>query len=132
MTVFVTENGTELDIVAVSEVGLRNLLFGSGALRKVYGAGKSTDQILNQVSSQLSQEEAIRLRADGVRLYNYICSYGVTTDPPEDALEELVAIGYEVHNPRVARMNWLQLLVLTEEDSKNLLGEIIRLTFQKE
>ena len=132
MTVFVTENGTELDIVAVSEVGLRNLLFGSGALRKVYGAGKSTDQILNQVSSQLSQEEAIRLGADGVRLYNYICSYGVTTDPPEDALEELVAIGYEVHNPRVARMNWLQLLVLTEEDSKNLLGEIIRLTFQKE
>ena len=131
MTMFVTTAGVELDIVAVSEVGLRNLLFGSGALRKVYGAGRSTDQILDQVSSQLTQEEAIRLGADGVRLYNYICSYGVTTDPPEDALEELVAIGYEVHNPRVARMNWLQLLVLTEEDSKNLLGEIIRLTFQK-
>ena len=128
MTTFTTSSGVELDLVPVSEVGLRNLMFGSGALRKAFTGAGNTSEIMQQVSAKLTQDEAIRLGQDGVRLYNYICSYGGTNDPPDEALEELAAIGYELDNPRVARMRWLQLLVLTDEDSKNLLGEIIKLS----
>ena len=133
MTTFITNSGLELDVVPVSQVGLRNLMFGGGAMRKVFSGGVNgnTAEVMAKISEKLTQQEAVQLGQDGVRLYNYVCSYGVTTDPPEDALEELAAIGYDLGNPRVARMRWLQLLVLDEEDSKNLLGEIIRITFKQ-
>lgn len=125
-----TSNGTELEVNAVSPVALRNLLFGSGAFRKMaHLASKSTTEVVAQIQQTLTQDEMLRLSAENTRLYNFICAYGVSTDPPEDALEQLQAMGFAVESPAIARMHWLQMLVLTDDDSKILLNEVIRLTF---
>ena len=125
-----TTDGTELEVKAVSPVALRNLLFGSGAFRKLaHLANKSNAEVVTEIQDTLTQEEQLRLSAENTRLYNFICAYGVTTDPPVDALEQLQAMGFPVDSPSIARMHWLQMLVLDDTDSKILLNEVIKLTF---
>lgn len=126
-----TKSGVELEVKAVSPVALRNLLFGSGSLRRVAGIAARNDDAdaLQAIQKSLTQEETLNLSADSTRLYNFICAYGVTNDVPEDELEQLQAMGFAVEKPSIARMHWLQMLVLDDEDSKILLNEVIRLTF---
>lgn len=125
-----TNSGIELDVRAVSPVALRNLLFGSGIFRRMVGvADKSKAEVLTEIQQSLSQQEQLRLGAESSRLYNYICAYGVSNDPPEDAIEQLQAMGFQTNSDATSRMHWLQMFVLDEQDTNNLLSEVIRLTF---
>jgi len=126
----ITTNGIELEVRGVSSVALRNLLFGSGAFRKMASlVNKSNAEVIGEIHNTMTKEEQLRLSAENTRLYNFICVYGVTTDAPADAVEQLQAMGFPVDSPSIARMHWLQMLVLDDEDSKNLLNEVIKLTF---
>ena len=127
-----TSNGTELEVKAVSPVALRNLLFGSGAFRRIAGmATRPQGEIVDEIKQTLSSAEQLKLGADSMRLYNYVTAYGVSNEPPVEAIQQLQLMGFEVDETPIARMHWLQMFVLSGNDANILLSKVIELTFQE-
>lgn len=125
--IFVTRQGTELQLQAVSPVALQNLLFGSGQLQRAIKAGGS----INAIKENLSPEAMVALAGNTARLLNYLCAFGITNDPGDYDIEQLRVMGFEVDTPEKARMHWLQILVLDNEDVNKLLVKVIQLTFKQ-
>jgi hypothetical protein len=60
------------------------------------------------------------------QLFNYCAGWGVTDDPPEEAIEELAEMGFQVNTARLARINWIRyLLVEDETEAGGLVGAVL-------
>ena len=64
------------------------------------------------------------------RMLTYAFGWGVTDNPPPDALETLTLLGKPTHLPAIARANWLRYLVLDNEEAAALLAAVVKLTFE--
>lgn len=110
-----TQNAGVLELCAVNQQALLDIILDMGGLEAV-SAGNFTGD----------NGKAI---AASNRMLTYCMGWGVTNDPPAEALETLSALGKPVHLPQIARANWLRYLVLTNAEATELIAEIMKLTF---
>lgn len=129
---YTTKSGLVLHVCAVSKLAMQNLLLSSGLLDKL-GEINDLDKInVQAIEERLSATEKVEVGQSSHRLFNYVCGYGITDDPPPDALEELAIIGFDTANARAARIHWLKTLVLDQGDLNGLVAKIMLLTMQDE
>ena len=64
------------------------------------------------------------------RLFNYCAGWGVSDDPPREAVEELEAMGLaDLGKPHLARANWLRFIALADDDEiSSLIGAVLALS----
>lgn len=74
----------------------------------------------------LEGQEKDRATQAANQLFNYCVGWGVTDDPPEEAVEELAETGFRVDTARLARINWIHYLLLEdEEEGGELIGAVL-------
>lgn len=127
----VTGNGTQLTCVPVRKLPVQDLLFKLGITGKLV-EGADPDQIQDQLQ-QASAAKQVELAKAAMSLFNYVMAYGIEENPPEEAVEELQALGVAPSNPKALRATWLNYLVLEDSEEAGLLaGVIMALTFRGE
>lgn len=91
-------------------------------------------ELLNDPDALKDLEGADALRAADAteRLFNYCAGWGVSDDPPPEAVDELAAMGLaDLDKPHLARANWLRFIALKDDDEiSSLIGAVLALSAQ--
>ena len=68
------------------------------------------------------------------KLFNYCAGWGVSDDPPREAVEELEVMGLaDLDKPHLARANWLRFFALADDDEiSSLIGAVLALSAKQE
>ena len=120
MDIFTLRCGTVLHLQSVRPAAVRHLLLQFGNV-----------DMFEHPEALLELEGKARGRAIEAteKLYNYVAGWGVTDDPPDEALAELEAIGLDVGNERRARADWLRFLeIVDDEEMGELIGAVMILS----
>lgn len=118
---FETQSGITLELQAVSQIGLEELLYRLG----FYEARTIEDVQSKALKSKDVYNNAIH------QLFGFCCGFGVKTNPPEDRVEEMKGLGLMANSESVYRMNWLRWFVITDQqEAGQLVGAIMALTFE--
>jgi len=114
------KSGVELKLRAVDPLAIHNILYRIGV-----NIGDSREKIKETIQiGNAHKLEAIS------QLFGYCMSQAVITDPPDDALDELEAMGFPIKNKNVARVYWLRHIELeNQEEAGDILSIVIGLTF---
>lgn len=120
MNTFTLKSGTVLHLQPVRPAAVRHLLLQFG----------NVDMFENpEALLELKGKAQGKAIAATEKLYNYVAGWGVTDDPPDEALGELEAIGLDVGNERRARADWLRfLLIEDDEEMGELIGAVLILS----
>lgn len=113
MDTFPLRSGTVLHLQPVRPAAVRHLLLQFGNVNMF-----ENPEALLELKGK-AQAKAIEATE---KLYNYVAGWGVTDDPPDEALAELEAIGLDVSNERRARADWLRFLEIEDDEE---MGELI-------
>jgi len=81
-----------------------------------------------QWESTLSFEQKTKTASLTEQLFNYCAGWGVMDKVPESAIEDLRAIGCDTSTPRLARINWLRFIELSEDEIDILIGHVMALS----
>jgi hypothetical protein len=130
-TSYTTKSGVELELQPVSQEALRNL-FSDAAFSPIFENPTVLEQdgAARVLVAGKSPSELMRVSGAATRLFNYCIGWGVKTDPDEESLHELRALGFEIATPRVARVNWLRYIELDGQDEAGeLIGAILTLSY---
>ena len=133
-TSYTTKSGVELELQPVSQEALRNL-FSDAAFSPIFDnpAVLEQEDAAQVLVEGKSASELMRVSGAATRLFNYCIGWGVRNDPPDDSLHELDALGFGTDTPRVARVNWLRYIELTDEDEAgDLVGAVLTVTYSQE
>ena len=119
------KSGTVLHLRPVNWMALWGILrkFGKDALN-------DPDKLL-----KLEGEQALDMVEATDQLFNFCAGWGVSDDPPAEALAELEEMGFvKPGQPHLARANWLRFIVLEddEEFSELIAGVMALATRQAE
>ena len=118
-----TANGTELVCRPVRTLPIQDLMFKIGLPATLADSPNATE-----ISDALQQGSAVQ-QMDTIKasmaLFNYCMAYGVETDPPAEAIEELTSLGLTSSTVPGRRVMWLNYLVLEDLDEAALLAGII-------
>jgi hypothetical protein len=131
MEEFVTKKGLTLHLKPVSTGAIQSMLGGSRTMLSLF---VSSDEDVNAAYDEfdsLSGEEQAALVADFEPLFNYCLGWGVTDDPPPEAADELKMLGLNISNRREARIKWLRILELDQEDMGTAMGRVLALSMAK-
>jgi hypothetical protein len=124
-----TANGTTLVCKPVRKLPLQDLLFKLGLAGDTMEAA-SPDQIQAAIQQKSSAQQMQTARA-AIALFNYCMAFGVVTDPPPAAVEELRALQLAPDSKPALKAMWLNYLVLEDAEEAGLLsGVIMALTFR--
>jgi len=89
-------------------------------------------EMLDNPDALMNLEGADMLKAADAteRLFNYCAGWGVSDDPPPEAVEELAAMGLaDLDKPHLARANWLRFIALANDDEiSSLIGAVLALS----
>ncbi|NIV36415.1 MAG: hypothetical protein GWN58_45345, partial [Anaerolineae bacterium] len=79
---------------------------------------------------KMGEKQQARLAEGEYQLFNYCAGWGVKDNPPEEAMDELAALGFaERGMPHLTRANWLRFLFLDGDDEAGtLVGAVMSLT----
>jgi len=125
----VTNNGTKLVCKPVRQLPLQDLLFKLGLTGRMLRDGSSED--FQSELSKASTEHQVDTARHALAVFNYTMAYGIETEPPDAAVEELRAMGLLTQSPNANKAIWLNYLVLEDSDEAGLLaGVIMALTFR--
>ncbi len=114
-------------------VTLRLRPVGMPALRKlIEQAGGWSLLKEKRKLAELSDEERHTYEIGSNQLYLYAAGWGVETDPPAVAVEELEALGWTATSKKLIRARWLRYLLMEETEIGKLLGRIIFLSLRGE
>jgi len=114
------KSGTVLHLKGVRPGPLRNLILQFGGI-KIF---EDPDSLKELTGKRMSRA----LGATEV-LFNYCAAWGVTDDPPEEAMDDLDALGLPAGSPKQARANWLRYLELSDDDEMaELIGLVMALS----
>ena len=124
-----TANGTELVCKPVRKLPVRDLLFKLGLSAETMQA--TTEQGISDAMEKFSAAQQIKTTKASMALFNYCMAYGVENNPPEEAVEELNALGLAPGTPTALRATWLNYMVLEDAEEAGLLSAVIMaLTFR--
>jgi hypothetical protein len=125
LDVYVTKkNKIKLDLVPVDALALQQILYRTGAQ-----PGASRGDIEKNLVEQ-TVEESTRTAKAISQLFGYCLGQGITTNTPDQFLEELEAMGFSSENKNVERINWLKHIELDgQEEAGELVGKIAAITF---
>lgn len=126
---FVTKDGLELHLKQVNVSAVQSLLGSSSVMLDLF-TRTSGDE--SDVFERMSPAEQAQALADFEPLMNYCIGWGVTDDPPEESLAELKLLGVDPENRREARVKWLRILVLDQEDAGELMGRVLAFSMRSE
>lgn len=116
-----TKSGYELELQAVNRIALQDLLYRLG----FQGASDVREKF-----NTLDADKQQALNKNILQTFNYCFVFGVVTEPEQDDLGLLGAMGFEVKPAKLAKLNWLRYLVLADEaEAGKVWSEILRLTF---
>lgn len=127
MTTYETESGLVLHIKPVSTGAVQSLLGSSDVLLGMFSNMEDFQDL-----SDVTEQETIAMLREFEPLANYCIGWGVTDDPPKEAMVELDILGVKPRGKREARIKWLRLLVLDQEDMGRLVGRILALSMSGE
>ena len=113
------KNGTVLHLQGVKLGLLRNLVLQFGG----WQAFENPDGLRKLTGKRMGQA----LQSTEV-LFNYCAAWGVKDDPPEEAMEELEALGLPTGSARQARANWLRLELSDDDEMGELIGLVMALS----
>lgn len=114
------KNGRVLHLQGVKLGPLRNLIMQFGGF-KVFENPDSIRDLTGRRMSQAVQSVEV--------LFNYCAGWGVVDDPPEEAMEDLAALGLPTGSARQARANWLRYLELSDDSEMgDLIGLVMALS----
>ena len=118
-----TANGTELVCKPVRTLPIQDLMFKIGLPATLADSPNATEiATALQQGSAVQQMETVKA---SMALFNYCMAYGVETDPPTEAIEELKSLGLTASTVPARRAMWLNYLVLEDVDEAALLAGII-------
>ncbi len=130
MEEFETKDGLVLHLKPVSTGAIQSLLGSNKAMLSLFvRTGEADDK--TRAFDSLSDEEQVALLADLEPLFNYCIGWGVTDDPPPEAASELKMLGLTVNHRREARIRWLRILELDQEDMGRVMGRVLALSMAK-
>lgn len=127
MATFMTDNGLELHIKPVSTGAVQSLLGSSDVLLQMLRADG-----FQVAKATMTDQDIVALLKDFEPLANYCIGWGVTDDPPEEALADLETLGIKPRSKREARIRWLRLIELEQEDLGRLVGRILSMSLNDE
>jgi len=125
MDTFETKGGRVLTLKPVKAMMLRSLLGQFGGLRNILDDPEGINKLTGKA----------RFRAlDAVdQIFNYCAGFGVMDEPTEEETDELAELGFRVDKPYLARVKWLRIFVLEDdEEAGNLLGAVMLITLRGE
>ncbi len=125
-TLFKTKTGLTLNLQKVNMDAVSQYIM---RMRPLFKDG----QLKNSVA-ELSESEQITVALASSDMLNYVLGWGVKDDPTPEDVEELCAIDSTL-NPRltrVVRATWLRKMVLTAEETSELLAQILTLSTLEE
>ena len=109
-----TKKAGTLELQAVNQQALLDIILDIGGIEAL------TTQQYSDMGKALNGSN---------RMLTYCLGWGVVNDPPPDAIETLDALGKPTHIKELARANWLRYLALDNEESAELIAEVVKLTF---
>ena len=109
-----TKSGVELEIIGGDRLALQDILVKAGLLDQLKGK-MGADAVRGTVSRALERDTG-RVVAAFQQLFNYCLGWCITTNPPQEAVEELDELGFGGRSERARRINWLRYLVLQDEN----------------
>ena len=117
------KNGMTLHLRPVQWMALWRILrkFGKDALN-------DPDSLLN-----VKEDQALDMMEATDQLFNFCAGWGVSDDPPAEALAELEEMGLaNPGQPHLARANWLRFLVMEDdEEFSELIAAVMALAVQQ-
>lgn len=129
-SVFESRSGAELHLMPVNADAIFELYNRMGmydALNDVREFDGS-DEWAERWESTLSLDERLTGAQLTQQLFNYCAGWGVTDDPPPEAIDELKLIGRDTSSRRAARIDWLRFIVLEPGEAAELIGRVMALT----
>ena len=124
-----TASGVELVCVPVRKLPVQDLLFKIG-LSETAMQSADPDVIAKSLESGGADKQMKSAKAS-MALFNYCMAYGVETEPPAEAIEELEALSLNPSTSAARRSTWLNYLVLEDAAEAGVLTSIIlTLTFR--
>ncbi len=127
METFVTQDGVELTIKPVSIGAIQSFLGGSPVMMDLFSLAASGGD-MEAAFREMDETQQAQALKDFEPLYNYCIGWGVETDPPEEALDELALLNIRPKSKREARIKWLRILVLDQHDIGLLAGRVLALS----
>lgn len=131
MNIFLTKAGVTLHLQSLNPDAISYLYQEMGfydALAQIGDFDGTPGEWAQKWDANLGLESKIQATEKIEQLFNYCCGWGVSDDPPANAVEELKIIGLETSSPRIARINWLRFLLLEEEETGLLIGSVMALS----
>lgn len=124
-----TSSGVELVCKPVRQLPVQDLLFRIGLNQAT--VQESSPEKMQAALQEGSTSEKVESAEAALALFNYCMAYGVVTDPPQEAVDELKALHLAPSNLNALRATWLNYLVLEDAQEAGLLaGVIMALTFR--
>ena len=134
----------EVEEVEVKETVWEDLLLKCGVTLRMRPVGMpAIRNLVKQVGGwsmltkpekmlELSDEERRTSDIASNQLFLYAAGWGVETDPPPEAEEELAALGWTAMSKKLTRARWLRYLVLEEAEIGTLLGRVMFLSMRND
>jgi hypothetical protein len=117
-------NGIELKLRGVEPLALHNILYRVGLSKTA-----SRDEISKHVDGKTQEGKQRTLEAIN-QLFGYCFTQGIETTAPDNAMDELEAMGFPTGKPNLTRLYWLRHVELEDErEAGEILGIIMGLTF---
>ena len=127
------KNGLELELKRVRAEAIRNLIADrdlAAILKRQELLGQPDAKA--RLEKALTADELLRINSGITRLFNYCLGWGIENSPTEEERSELEAMGFNMHLPRIARVNWLRYTQLEDtEEAGQLIGMIMALAFRE-
>jgi len=123
MDTFELRTGQVLHLRPVKAMMLRSLLNNFGGLQNVLDNPEGIDKLKGRA----------RFRALKAvdQIFSYCAGFGVIDEPTEEEADELAELGFRVDKPHLARVSWLRLMLLEDdEELGELMGAVMLLTLQ--
>ena len=117
-----TKKAGMLELQPVNQQALLDIILDMGGMEAIAAIAANT---LNAIGGGNH-----KIVAGANRAMTYCLGWGVTNEPPPDAIATLEALGKPTNLPEIARANWLRYLVLADQEASDLITAVMKLTFE--
>ena len=105
---------------------------GMPAIRKLIEQAGGWSLLKNpEKLAALSKRKQVIYGEASNKLFLYVAGWGVETNPPSEAVEELETLGWTAKSKKLIRARWIRYLLADEDEIGELLGRIMFLSMRR-